>query len=124
MWEDDGACLHYVPETQTEGAGPSGLQKRKKSKSPPRRRLAAVLEDALAPPVEGAAPIEPAAAGAQVQAKKKRRKKVVGEESEAEGKTADVPQEELNVKMKEALLKDKALHLRVLRYEVSPFGME
>ncbi|KAH9846975.1 hypothetical protein C2E23DRAFT_742884 [Lenzites betulinus] len=123
VWEDDGACLHYVPETQTEGAGPSGLQKRKKSKSPPRRRLAAVLEDALAPPVEGTVPVEAAATGAQVQAKKKRRKKVVGEESEAEGKTADVPQEELNVKMKEALLKDKALHLRVLRYEPIHFDV-
>lgn len=125
IWnEDDGACLHYVPEPDGGGAGvgvagPSGTHASDSSPSPPlaslRQRLTTILEDAPGPSTEAAArPPEPAK-------KRGRRKKVAAEASDAEGaegKVADVSQDELNAKMKEAVLADAALHLRILRYEV------
>lgn len=125
IWgEDDGACLHYVPEPEGAGtgvAGPSGTHASDESPSPPlallRQRLATILEDAPGPStgVAAAGPLEPA------KKKRGRRKKAAAEASVAEGaegKGADVLQDELNAKMKEAVLADAALHLRILRYEV------
>ncbi|KAL1944203.1 hypothetical protein VTO73DRAFT_3388 [Trametes versicolor] len=131
IWnEDDGACLHYVPEPDGRGAGagvagPSGTHASDSSPSPPlaslRQRLTTILEDAPGPSTE-------AAAGPPAPAKKKRgrRKKVAAEASDAEGaegKGADVSQDELNAKMKEAVLADAALHLRILRYEPIHFDV-
>ena len=117
VWnEDDGACLHYVP--QTEGAGPSRLPAAQdKPPSQPRSRLTTIVENAVAGPSAGTDVNEPAPSQ-QPPKKRAKRKKVAGEESDAEGKAGDISQDELNDKMKEAILKDEALHLRILRYEV------
>ncbi|KAI0832485.1 hypothetical protein BC628DRAFT_1414781 [Trametes gibbosa] len=122
VWgEGDDACLHYVPDTQTAGAGPSDLQGRNTSASPPLPQLVAIHEDALAYPPAGIAVV--AGPGSQAQTKKKRRKKGTAEESDVDGKPADVPQDELNAKMKEAILKNEVLHLRILRYEPIHFDV-
>ncbi|OJT10172.1 hypothetical protein TRAPUB_13277 [Trametes pubescens] len=130
IWgEDDGACLHYVPEPEGAGAGvagPSGTHASDESPSPPlaslrRQRLVAVLEDTPGPSAQVAeGPPEPA------QKKRGRRKKAAAEASDAEGaegKVADISQDELNAKMKEAVLADAALHLRILRYEPIHFDV-
>ncbi|KAI0660922.1 hypothetical protein C8Q70DRAFT_932566 [Cubamyces menziesii] len=118
VWnEDDGACLHYVPET--EGAGPSRLPTAQdKPPFKPRSQLKTVIENAVAGPSAGTDANEPAPSQ-QPPKKRAKRKKVAGEESDAEGKAGDISQDELNAKMKEAILKDEALHLRILRYEIA-----
>ncbi|KAI0335528.1 hypothetical protein GY45DRAFT_1350736 [Cubamyces sp. BRFM 1775] len=125
VWDEDGgACLHYVPES--EGAGPSRLPpaQDKPAPSQSRSRLAAIVEDAVAGPSAGLSMAANEPAPSQLPPKKRaRRKKVAGEESDAEGKTADISQDELNAKMKEAILKDEALHLRILRYEPIHFDV-
>ncbi|KAI0677485.1 hypothetical protein C8Q78DRAFT_1002906 [Trametes maxima] len=124
--DDDDACLHYVPELElgTAGAGPSRAvppdepeHVHEQPPSPPRRRLVTILEDGPGPLGAGEDPSLPPAK------KKTRRKKATAEESDAESKAGDIPQDELNVRMKAALLKDEALHLRVLRYEPIHFDV-
>ncbi|KAI0375702.1 hypothetical protein BV20DRAFT_1047981 [Pilatotrama ljubarskyi] len=118
--EDDQACLHYVPET--DGAGPFQVDLRDEPPSPPRRRLATIPEDGLV-----ASGSKDQALGSRPPAKKRaRRKKAAGADSDAEsstGKALDIPQEEVNEKMKAAILKDEALHLRILRYEPIHFDV-
>lgn len=66
---------------------------------------------------ESVPPIEPVA-----KKKRGRPKKVTTDESDTEPGIAasgkDISQEDLNAKLKEAILKDEVLHLRILRYEV------
>ncbi|KAI0650677.1 hypothetical protein C8Q79DRAFT_1006915 [Trametes meyenii] len=124
--DDDDACLHYVPELETPGAGPSRAVRRDVDEpehtrenpfSRSHRQLATTLEDRPGP--SGASedlPPPPAK-------KKTRRKKAAAEESDAESRAGDVPQDELNARMKAALLQDEALHLRVLRYEPIHFDV-
>ncbi|KAI0638248.1 hypothetical protein C8Q77DRAFT_1153914 [Trametes polyzona] len=137
VWnEDDGACLHYVPDaevqmpTQTPGAGPSGLQMQAPSAAAgPSQRLATIFEDLARPPDPESSVAAP---DLQPPAKKKRgrRKKVVEDVDEgdiadagAAVKLPEISQEELNAKMKEAILADEALHLRILRYEPIHFDV-
>ena len=82
------------------------------------RRLAAILEDLPIPGnnIGEDAPVP------EPPKKKTRRKKATtaaddGAQAEA-GVSKDISQEDLNVKLKEAILKDETLHLRILRYEV------
>ncbi|TBU32712.1 hypothetical protein BD311DRAFT_803422 [Dichomitus squalens] len=128
-WEEHGdAFLHYDPER--DGAGPSRTKTQAaETQAPPReRRLLAIPED----DVPGAGPFRvggepgPAIAPATKPPSKKRgRPKANTDESDAEvskeGK--EISQEELNAKLKEAILKDEALHLRVLRYEPIHFDV-
>ncbi|KAI0352892.1 hypothetical protein OH77DRAFT_1522956 [Trametes cingulata] len=122
VWaEDDQACLHYVPESGV--AGPSEVREREEPPSSPRRsRLATILEDG---PVASGSKLSDA--GPQPPTKKRaRRKKATGADSDAEstsGKALDIPQDEVNERMKAAILKDEALHLRVLRYEPIHFDV-
>ncbi len=135
LWDEyDGggdAFLHYDPDgdadagplTQSGSKGISAPTTLAPASPPARRQLAAISEDVV--PVAGPSrtrdepvppPIEPA-----TKKKRGRPKKVTTDESDAEpGADAgkDVPQEELNAKLKEAILKDEVLHLRILRYEV------
>ncbi|CDO76252.1 hypothetical protein BN946_scf184470.g10 [Trametes cinnabarina] len=122
VWDEEGgACLHYVP--QTAGAGPSRLQGGSVAEEPPslpRHRLAPILKDVLA----SAGTSVPASSSRPPTKKKRRKKAAASEESEAEAaKASDISQDELNVKMKEAILKDEALHLRILRYEPIRFDV-
>ncbi|KAL7282457.1 hypothetical protein ACG7TL_003928 [Trametes sanguinea] len=121
VWdEEDGACLHYVPEA--EGAGPSRVQEREEEKtaSPRLHRLAPIPED-----IPGPSGTRAHLPSSEPPAKKKRRKKAAAsEESDAEAaKTSDISQDEINAKMKEAIFKDEALHLRILRYEPIHFDV-
>ncbi|KAM5532277.1 hypothetical protein V8D89_014035 [Ganoderma adspersum] len=138
LWDEYGdggdAFLYYDPEADTElltmpGSGlGSKLPLPGSPPSPPRRRLGAIPEDEV--PVAGPSrlwdepvpPIEPVA-----KKKRGRPKKVTTDESDAEPGTAvagkDISQEDLNAKLKEAILKDQVLHLRILRYEPVHFDI-
>ncbi|KAJ2967910.1 hypothetical protein NUW54_g13368 [Trametes sanguinea] len=106
VWdEEDGACLHYVPEMGSPG--PSRVREREveKPSSPGLHRLVPITEDI------------PGTSGTGVEHD-------AGEDSEAEAtKASDISQDEINAKMKEAILKDEALHLRILRYEPIHFDV-
>ncbi|KAI0776056.1 hypothetical protein BD413DRAFT_602559 [Trametes elegans] len=127
VWDEgDGACLHFVPDAN--GAGPSRLPTQTQVRArtgdvrAPMSGLTTIPEDAPGAS-ESAQP-----AGAPPAKKRARRKRAASEESDAaEGqeaaKAADIPQEELNAKMKEVILKDEALHLRILRYEPIHFDV-
>ena len=119
FWDPgDDACLHYVPDEN--GAGPSNPSPRTQVQDPDSapRRLAAILEDL---PIPGNN-INEQTPEPEPPKKKTRRKKAAtaaddGAQAEA-GVSKDISQEDLNVKLKEAILKDETLHLRILRYEV------
>ncbi|KAI9000952.1 hypothetical protein BD414DRAFT_473149 [Trametes punicea] len=118
VWDqDDGACLHYVPET--EGVGPSSLHAHHERIAPP--LLATASKDATIAGSSGTTGLAPSS---HPPAKKARRKKATSEASDAEGsKMSDISQDELNAKMKEAILENEALHLRILRYEPIHFDV-
>ena len=119
FWDPgDDACLHYVPDEN--GAGPSNPSPRTQVQAPDSapRRLAAILEDL---PIPGNN-IGEQAPEPEPPKKKTRRKKAAtaaedGAQAEADV-SKDISQEDLNLKLKEAILKDATLHLRILRYEV------
>ena len=132
VWDepyDDGgdAFLHYDPDADVRPLAGfrSGTLKSPSLTSPPSpfgQRLAAIPEDNG--PVVGSSRVRDRS-GPPVEAvtkgKQGRPRKVATDESDAEPATApgkDISQEELNAKLKEAVLKDEVLHLRILRYEV------
>ncbi|TBU49596.1 hypothetical protein BD309DRAFT_1026046 [Dichomitus squalens] len=128
-WEEHGdAFLHYDPER--DGAGPSRTKTQAaETQAPPReRRLLAIPEDDVpgaGPSRVGGEPGPAIAPATKPPSKKRGRPKANTDESDAEvskeGK--EISQEELNAKLKEAILKDEALHLRVLRYEPIHFDV-
>ncbi|PIL37211.1 hypothetical protein GSI_00904 [Ganoderma sinense ZZ0214-1] len=140
LWDEYGgggdAFLHYDPEADAElltrsgsGSGsnvtPPGSPQ---SSGPPRGLLAAIPEDEV--PVAGPSrtrdqPI-PASREPVMKKKRGRPRKVATDESDAESGVAagkDISQEDLNARLKEAILKDEVLHLRILRYEPIHFDV-
>ena len=109
-------------------AGPSRLDagslRGKQVEKPPSKKRGRPKKTAEALEESDAEPAELRAGGGSTTGKKKRghpKKGVAEEEEDAEvgARGKDIPQEELNAKLKAAILEDKTLHLRVLRYEVS-----
>ncbi|KAI1796322.1 hypothetical protein LXA43DRAFT_1161378 [Ganoderma leucocontextum] len=132
---DGDAFLHYDPDADPAGPLGSGskIPAPASQASSSRRRLAAIPEDGV-PSVAGPSRItitnrdEPAPPATKPATKKKRGrpKKVTTDESDAEPGAAagnGISQEELNAKLKDAILKDETLHLRILRYEPVHFDV-
>ncbi|RDX55689.1 hypothetical protein OH76DRAFT_1478311 [Lentinus brumalis] len=121
LWDQaDGACLHYVPDEN--GAGPSNPSSRVHAPAP--RKLGTILEDLPIPGPSGTAEQAPVAEPPKKKAKTRRKKATVAEDGDAEAQIGkDISQEDLNAKLKEAILKDETLHLRVLRYEPIHFDV-
>ncbi len=117
LWDQgDGACLHYVPDEN--GAGPSNPSPRVHAPVP--QRLGTILEDLPIPGPSLNVEQAPIGEPPKKKAKTRRKKATVAEDGDAEAQIGkDISQEDLNAKLKEAILKDETLHLRVLRYEVS-----
>ena len=92
-----------------------------------RPKKVAVMEEGSADPGPSTRPQEHLESDLALAAPRKRpgrprkdKAKADGEDNGAEaGRAKDISQEDLNVKLKAAILADEALHLRVLRYEVS-----
>ena len=114
--EDGGAYLHYDPGDDAGVVGPSEPPPWTAPDSPARGRLAAIPEDQ---PVPGPSRLASDLPPGPEPAKKRARRKKAASESDGEAATGkDISQEELNAKLKAAILRDETLHLRVLRYEV------
>lgn len=120
---DGDVYLHYDPQDDARKAGSSELsgQTRDSPEGAP-RTLDAIFEDLPIPGPSTLPSKDVPPPSTEPPKKKTRRKKTVASEgSEAEAVASkDISQDELNAKLKDAILKDETLHLRVLRYEVRP----
>ncbi|RPD81040.1 hypothetical protein L226DRAFT_608344 [Lentinus tigrinus ALCF2SS1-7] len=120
----DGACLHYIPDEN--GAGPSNTSPSRvqvQAPAPAPRRLGTILEDL---PISGNNVGERGPVPEPPKKRTRRKKAISTEDDDADAQATvgkDISQEDLNTKLKEAILKDTTLHLRVLRYEPIHFDV-
>ena len=120
-WNDGDVYLHYDPQEDVGDPGPSKLPTRMQdSQQRIARRFDTILEGLPVPGPSGSKDGPPPPPALEPPKKKTRRKKAVASEgSDAEAVPGkDISQDDLNAKLKDAILKDETLYLRVLRYEV------